>query len=89
MLFKGQLYIKRMLHKLSRIYSRDAKMVQPSTISVNMIYNISKMKDKNHIIFIDTEEANDQIPHLLMVKTQKQNKAQKHKTKTKSLKILE
>lgn len=47
------------------------------------------MKDKNHIIFIDTEEANDQIPHLLMVKTQKQNKAQKHKTKTKSLKILE
>lgn len=47
------------------------------------------MKDKNHIIFIDTEEANDQIPHLLMVKTQKPNKAQKHKTKTKSLKILE
>ena len=39
--------------------------------SINVIYHISKLKDKNHmIISIDTEKAFDKIQHSFMVKTQ-------------------
>ena len=38
--------------------------------SINVIYHISKLKDKNHmIISIDTEKAFDKIQHPFMIKT--------------------
>ena len=42
--------------------------------SINVIYHINKLKDKNHmIISIDAEKAFDKIQHPFMIKT-KQNK---------------
>ena len=38
--------------------------------SINMIYHINKLKDKNHmIISIDAEKAFDKIQHQFMIKT--------------------
>ena len=38
--------------------------------SINVIYHINKLKDKNHmIILIDAEKAFDKIHHLFMIKT--------------------
>ena len=38
--------------------------------SINVIYHINKLKDKNHmIISIGTEKAFDKIHHLFMIKT--------------------
>ena len=38
--------------------------------SINVIYYINKLKDKNHmIISIDTEKAFDKIQHPFMIKT--------------------
>ena len=38
--------------------------------SINVIYHINKMKDKNHmIISIDAEKASDKIQHPFMIKT--------------------
>ena len=36
--------------------------------SINVIYHINKLKDKNHML-IDAEKALDKIQHLFMVKT--------------------
>ena len=37
--------------------------------SINVIYHINKLKDKNHmIIFIDGEKAFDKIQHPFMIK---------------------
>ena len=38
--------------------------------SINVIYHINKLKDKNHmIISIDTKKAFDKIQHPFMIKT--------------------
>ena len=38
--------------------------------SINVIYHINKLKDKNHVISsIDAEKAFDKIQHLFMIKT--------------------
>ena len=38
--------------------------------SINVIYHINKLKDKNHmIISIDAEEAFDKVQHPFMIKT--------------------
>ena len=38
--------------------------------SINVIYHINKLKDKNHmIISIDVEKAFDKIQHPFMIKT--------------------
>ena len=38
--------------------------------SINMIYHINKLKDKNHVIIsIDAEKAFDKIQHPFMIKT--------------------
>ena len=38
--------------------------------SINVIYHINKLKDKNHmIISIDAEKAFDRIQHQFMIKT--------------------
>ena len=53
--------------------------------SINVIYHISKLKDKNHmIISIDTEKAFDKIQHPCMIKTlpkngHRRNRPQHHK----------
>ena len=40
--------------------------------SINVIYHINKLKDKNHmIISTDSGKAFDKIQHLFMIKTQK------------------
>ena len=42
--------------------------------SINVIYHINKLKDKNHmIIFIDGEKAFDKIQHLCMIKNSSKN----------------
>ena len=42
--------------------------------SINVIHNINKLKDKNHmIIFIDGEKAFDKIQHLCMIKNSSKN----------------
>ena len=38
--------------------------------SINVIYHIDKMKDKNHMIFsTDAEKTFEKIQHLFMIKT--------------------
>ena len=37
--------------------------------SINVIHHINKLKDKNHIISIDAEQAFDKIQHPFMIKT--------------------
>ena len=38
--------------------------------SINVIYHINKLKDKNHIIIsVDAEKAFDKIQHPFMIKT--------------------
>ena len=37
--------------------------------SINVIYHINKLKDKNHMITIDAEKAFDKIQHPFMIKT--------------------
>ena len=42
--------------------------------SINVIHDINKLKDKNHmIISIDAEKAFDKIQHLFMIKKKKNN----------------
>ena len=42
--------------------------------SINVIYHINKLKDKNHkIISIDAEKAFDKIQHPFMIKTLQKN----------------
>ena len=50
--------------------------------SINVIYHINKLKDKNHmIISIDAEKAFDRIRHPFMIKPSRK-KAQKEHTST-------
>ena len=45
--------------------------------SINMIYHINKLKDKNHIIIsIDAEKAFDKIQHPFMIKKKKPSRKQ-------------
>ena len=42
--------------------------------SINVIYHINKVKNKNHmIISIDAEKASDKIQHPFMIKNSPQN----------------
>jgi hypothetical protein len=36
--------------------------------SINVIHNINKLKEKNHIILLDAEKAFDKIQHPFMLK---------------------
>ena len=50
--------------------------------SINKIYHINNLKDKNHmIISIDAKKASDKIQHLFMIKLSK-NQAKKEHTST-------
>ena len=51
--------------------------------SINVIYHINKLKDKNHmIISIDAEKAFDKIQHPFMIKTLQKKCTQKEPTST-------
>ena len=51
--------------------------------SINVIYHINKLKDKNHmIISIDSEKAFEKIQYPFMIKTLQKKKAQKEPTST-------
>ena len=41
--------------------------------SIKVIHHINKLKDKNHIISIDAEEAFDKVQHPFMIKTLPKN----------------
>ena len=50
--------------------------------SINVIYHINKLKDKNHmIISIDAEKAFDKIQHPFMIKTKQNNNSRKQEWK--------
>ena len=50
--------------------------------SINMIYHINKLKDKNHtIISVESEKAFDKIQHLFMIKTLPKNCTEKNTSK--------
>lgn len=47
---------------------QNARLVQHTKI--NVIYHVNRLKDKNHmIISVDVEEAFDEIPFPIMMKT--------------------
>ena len=49
--------------------------------STNVIHNINKLKDKNHmIISIDTEKAFDKIQHPFMIKALQKTRIVEHTT---------
>ena len=51
--------------------------------SINIIYHINKLKNKNHmIISIDVEKAFDKIPHPFMIKKKKPSRKQESKERT-------
>ena len=51
--------------------------------TINVIYHINKLKDKNHmIISIDAEKIFDKIQHLFIIKTLKKKRALKEATST-------
>ena len=58
--------------------------------SINVIYHISKLKDKNHmIISIDAEKAFDKIQHPFMIRTfQKKKKMSIEETYLKTVKAI-
>ena len=71
-----QQYIKKIiLWYSSWIYPKDARMVWYSICkSINVIYHINKIKDKNHVIVsIDAEKACDKIQHPFMIKNTQQS----------------
>ena len=51
-------------------YPRDARILQYSIQSINVIHHINTLKNKSHtIISIDAEKAFDKIQHPFMIKT--------------------
>ena len=60
-----QQHIKNIIHHDQMGFPRDVRIRK----SINMVYHINKLKDKNHmIISIDAEKAFDKIQHPFMIK---------------------
>ena len=58
--------------------------------SINVIYHINKLKDKNHmIISIDVEKAFHKIQHPFVIKKKKKEKTQKASIEGANLNIIE
>jgi len=59
----------KILNKILTDSNNILKRSYIMTTSINVIHDINKLKDKNHmIISIDSEKAFDKIQHLFMIK---------------------
>ena len=57
-----QQHIRKIIFMIKWALSQGCK-------SINMIHHINKLKDKNHMISIDAENAFDKIQHPFIIKT--------------------
>ena len=66
----------KILNKILTDSNNILKRSYIMTTSINVIHDINKLKDKNHmIISIDSEKAFDKIQHLFMIKKKNLQKA--------------
>ena len=65
-----QQHIKKLIHHDQVRFIPRMQGFFNTRKSINVIYHINKLKDKNHmIISIDAEKAFDKIQHLFKIKT--------------------
>ena len=67
---RTQQHIKKLIHHDQVVFIPWMQGFFNTSKSINVIHDIDKSKDKNHmIISIDAEKAFDKIQHLFMIKT--------------------
>ena len=65
-----QQYIKMIIHRDQVDFFQGMQIFFNICKSINVIYHINKLKNKNHmIISIDAEKAFDKVQHPFMIKT--------------------
>ena len=75
-----QQHIKKILHHDQMGFILGMQGFFSIHKSINMIHNINKLKDKNHmIISIDAEKAFDKIQHPFMIKKKKNPPESRHR----------
>ena len=65
-----QIYIKKITHHDQVVFIPGTQRFFNICKSINVIYHINKLKNKNHVIIsIDTEKSFDKIQHPFLIKT--------------------